>query len=97
MGPVTGTDFEFYNHGDDGNPPDKLVVNFKAGFCIHLFHLLIYFTILNSPCLALKPVLVFCGSNWHINNVQDVYQELSNVVLIISPIKCQLVNNMGLA
>ncbi|KAI8740892.1 CAunnamed protein product [Biomphalaria glabrata] len=31
MDPVSSTDFEFYNWGDEGEPPDKLVLNFTAG------------------------------------------------------------------
>ncbi|XP_059177655.1 uncharacterized protein LOC131956986 [Physella acuta] len=31
MDPVSGTDFEFYNWGDDGEPPTKLILNFTAG------------------------------------------------------------------
>ncbi|KAH9500211.1 hypothetical protein Btru_077485 [Bulinus truncatus] len=31
MDPVSDTDFEFYNWGDEGKPPDRLVLNFTAG------------------------------------------------------------------
>ncbi|BFZ09953.1 hypothetical protein BsWGS_12992 [Bradybaena similaris] len=53
MDPVTGTDFEFYNHGDDGNPPDKLVVNFKAGN--KQYHLV---------CEVIQCPIFYMGKDW---------------------------------
>jgi hypothetical protein len=31
MDSVSWSDFEFYEHGEDGNPPKELVLNFIAG------------------------------------------------------------------
>ncbi|KAK6170139.1 hypothetical protein SNE40_018606 [Patella caerulea] len=55
MKPVSNTDFEFYNFGDDGHPPKEMSLNFEAGG--KQYHLQI--NVLHCP-------IFYMGEDWDV-------------------------------